>query len=103
MLRASGTIHVPEGFAGKVFDSAIIGRGFEADGHDGVVGLYKDRGLGGVWQEGRARPQIWAFLRMKWVFSGIRLRNCGFLRTRRLTGWRRILSVMIVSERRRVL
>ena len=45
MLRASGAIHVPEGFSGKVFDSAIIGRGFESDGHDGVVGLYKDRGL----------------------------------------------------------
>ena len=50
MLRASGAIHVPEGFASEVFNSAIIGRGFESDGHDGEVGLYKDRGLGGVWQ-----------------------------------------------------
>ena len=45
MFRASGAINVPEGFAGKVFDGAIVGRGFESDGHDGVVGLYKDRGL----------------------------------------------------------
>ena len=53
MLRAPGTINVPEGFTGKVFDGTVIGRGFEPDGHDGVVGLYKDRGLGGVWQEER--------------------------------------------------
>ena len=58
MLRASGTIDVPEGFTGKVFDGTVIGRGFESDGHNEVVGLYKDRGLGGVWQ------------------------ICGFLRTR---------------------
>ena len=53
MLRASGTIDVPEGFTGKVFDGTVIGRGFESDGHDGVGRLYKDRGLVGVWQEER--------------------------------------------------
>lgn len=32
MLGASGTVHVPEGFAGKVFDGLKVARLFRADG-----------------------------------------------------------------------
>ena len=32
MLSASGTVHVPEGFAGKVFDGLKVARLFRADG-----------------------------------------------------------------------